>query len=321
MPKTQNESKRRQVHRLDNYQTEIELQDSYIWNCDVGSFLDESAGENKLDLIVSSPPYNIGKKYEERSSIDEYISWQTEVIEKLVSQLSDAGSICWQVGNYVDNGSILPLDYVFFPIFDRLGLKLRNRIAWHFGHGLHMQRRFSGRYEVVLWFTKSDEYTFNLDAVRVPPKYPGKRSYKGPNAGKLSSNPLGKNPEDVWIIPDADEDFWNIPNVKARHIEKREHPCQFPVALVERLVLALTNEGDLVFDPFAGTGSAGVAALTHGRRFWGCEIDDEYARIAQERLERTLKNEEPFRSHARPIYDHRKDKRSVMPPRLVKNDD
>ena len=110
--------------------------------------------------------------------------------------------------------------------------------------GLHCKKRLSGRYETILWFTKSDDYTFNLDPIRVPQKYPNKKYFKGKNKGKLSCNPLGKNPSDVW----------EIPNVKHNHVEKTEHPCQFPVELVDRLVLSLTNEGDVVFDPFLDLG-------------------------------------------------------------------
>ena len=169
---------------------------------------------------------------------------------------------------------------------------------------------------MVLWFTKSNEYTFDLDAVRVPPKYPGKRAYRGPRAGQLSSNPLGKNPEDTWLVKDSEHDFWEIPNVKAGHVEKTEHPCQFPVGLIERLILALTQKGDRVFDPFSGTGSAGVAALLHERSFWGCEIDPDYAHSAAARLNRTISGEERFRSHAKPVYDHRKSKLSIVPSGL-----
>lgn len=136
-------------------------------------------------------------------------------------------------------------------MFKEYKLQMRNRIIWHFGHGLHSKKRFSGRYEVVLWYTKSNEYTFNLDDVRVPSKYPGKRHFKGPKAGQLSGHPLGKNPDDVW----------NIPNVKSNHVEKTSHPCQFPVGLIERLTLALTNKSELIFDPFAGVASAGVVLV------------------------------------------------------------
>ena len=212
--------------------------------------------DESLQLIVTSPPYNIGKEYEKRLKLEAYLEQQTAVIRECVRGLSPRGSICWQVGNYVDNGSIIPLDTVLYPIFTNLGLKMRNRIIWHFEHGLHCSRRFSGRYETIIWFTKSDDYVFNLDPIRVPQKYPGKKYFKGPNAGKYSCNPLGKNPGDFWVIP----------NVKSNHVEKTDHPCQFPVELVERLVLSMTYEGDRVFDPFLGTGTSIIAAIRHDRR-------------------------------------------------------
>lgn len=147
----------------------------------------------QFDLIITSPPYNIGKKYETKTSIEKYLKTQEEIIDQLIRVLSDKGSLCWQVGNFVDKGEIFPLDIYYYQIFKKYGLKLRNRIIWHFGHGLHASKRFSGRYETILWFTKTDNYIFNLDAVRVPAKYPGKLYFKGPNKGKPSGNPLGKN--------------------------------------------------------------------------------------------------------------------------------
>ncbi len=232
-----------------------------LYFMDVLKFLDALPKEPIFDLVVTSPPYNIGKEYEIQMPLDEYVRWQKKIIDRIYIRLKDSGSICWQVGNYVENGSITPLDIELAPIFKKLNMQLRNRIIWHFGHGLHNQTRFSGRYEVVMWYTKTDNYTFNLDPVRIPSKYPSKRSYRGENKGKLSCNPLGKNPEDVW----------DIPNVKGNHVEKEEHPCQFPVGLIERLVLSMSNEGDLVFDPFSGTASSGVAALLHNRHFWGAK--------------------------------------------------
>ncbi len=235
-------------------------------------------------------------------SLPKYVNWQKRIIGHLCRCLKAEGSICWQVGNFVENGEIIPLDMVLYPIFKSLGMKLRNRIVWRFGHGLHTRRRFSGRYEVILWYTKGSNYKFNLDDVRIPSKYPGKRFYKGPNKGKLSGNPLGKNPEDVWEF----QDVWDIPNVKANHVEKTVHPCQFPVGLVERLVLALSDPGDLVFDPFAGVGSTGVAALIHNRYFWGCERNHEYCEIAASRLRASLDGSIRYRSHHLSIYDHTK---------------
>ncbi|MBP7542293.1 MAG: site-specific DNA-methyltransferase, partial [Ignavibacteriaceae bacterium] len=170
-----------------------------IENKDCLSYLSNAEAE-KFDLIITSPPYNVGKSYEVKTSIEQYLATQEPVIEELVRVLSPNGSICWQVGNYVDKGEIFPLDIYYYQIFKKHGLKLRNRIIWHFGHGLHASKRFSGRYETILWFTKSDNYIFNLDDVRVPAKYPGKRHFKGPNKGLPSGNPMGKNPSDIWEI-------------------------------------------------------------------------------------------------------------------------
>ncbi len=238
-------------------------------------------------LIISSPPYNIGKEYEKTRALHEYLSDQARVIDELVRVLADDGSLCWEVGNCVVNGEVVPLDTQFYPLFKQRGLRLRNRIIWHFGHGLHASRRFSGRYETLLWFTKSDHYVFNLDEVRVPAKYPGKRHYKGPNRGLPSGNPLGKNPSDVWEIARADweRELWDIPNVKANHPEKTPHPCQFPIELVERCVLAFTHPADWVLDPYAGVGSALLGALIHGRRAMGCEIVAEYVEMARQRID------------------------------------
>ena len=110
--------------------------------------------DNFVKLIVTSPPYNLGKDYEEKLELKEYIKQQRKVIKESVRILDKNGSICWQVGNYVNKGEILPLDIALHPVFDSLGLHLRNRIIWHFGHGLHASKRFSGRYEVILWYTK-----------------------------------------------------------------------------------------------------------------------------------------------------------------------
>ncbi len=259
-----------------------------------------------VKLVVTSPPYNLGKSYEPRLALVEYLEQQRRIIAECVRVLDETGSICWQVGNYVDDGQIVPLDVVLYPLFVEHGLRLRNRIVWHFEHGLHASRRFSGRYEVILWFTKSDAYTFNLDPVRVPQKYPNKKHFKGPHRGERSGNPLGKNPGDLW----------EIPNVKANHVEKTIHPCQFPVELVERLVLALTDEGDPVLDPFMGVGTTAIAALVHGRRAIGAETLPEYVAVARERVRQAEEGSLRVRPIDRPVYDPARP-RSIVPPRTV----
>jgi adenine-specific DNA-methyltransferase len=260
--------------------------------------------DNTVQLIITSPPYNLGKEYESRVSIEKYLETQAEIIAQLCRVLRDDGSICWQVGNFVEDGEVFPLDIFYYGIFKKLGLFLRNRIVWHFEHGLHASKRFSGRYETILWFTKSDQYVFNLDPVRVPSKYPGKRHFKGPNKGKPSGNPLGKNPSDIWqiVAQDWEEELWNIPNVKANHPEKTIHPCQFPIELVERCVLALTNEGDWVFDPYAGVGSTLIAATKHNRRAMGCEKETQYVEIARQRLAAFFNDALPIRPLGKPVY-------------------
>jgi len=249
--------------------------------------------DGMFKLIVTSPPYNLGKQYESRAPLEAYLESQQDVIAECVRLLHPQGSLCWQVGNYVENGSIAPLDTLLYPIFLECGLRLRNRIVWHFGHGLHCSNRLSGRYETINWWTKGDNYTWNLDPIRVPSKYPNKRYFKGPKAGKLSGNPKGKNPSDVWMFP----------NVKNNHPEKTEHPCQFPVELVERLVLSMTDEGDAVFDPYMGVGSAIVAALMHNRVGYGCDTVPEYVEIAKERIKALKAGQLVTRPMGKPIHD------------------
>jgi len=242
--------------------------------------------DGKFDLIITSPPYNVGKSYETKTSIEKYLETQEEIINELVRTLSDKGNLCWQVGNYVDKGEVFPLDIYYYQIFKKHGLKLRNRIIWHFGHGLHASNRFSGRYETILWFNKTNDYIFNLDNVRVPAKYPGKLHFKGDKKGLPSGNPLGKNPSDIWeiVANDWETAMWNIPNVKSNHPEKTEHPCQFPIELVERCVLALTNEKSWILDPYAGVGSSLIASIKNNRNAVGIEKEKEYCDIAKQRI-------------------------------------
>lgn len=253
-----------------------------------------SLPKESMHLIVTSPPYNLGKTYEKKKTSNEvYIEQQTAAIAEAFRLLHPRGSICWQVGNYVEDGEIYPLDIILYQKFKDLGMQLRNRIIWTFGHGLHCQNRFSGRHEAILWFTKSDDYAFNLNPVRIPSKYPEKKHFKGPKRGQYSSNPLGKNPSDVW----------DIPNVKANHVEKTDHPCQFPVGLVERLVLALTKKGDNVLDPYLGVGSSAIAALKNNRNAFGCDNQKEYVKIALERVEQLRRGMLRTRPMNKPVYE------------------
>lgn len=259
---------------------------------------------NSVDLAITSPPYNIGKAYEKKVDLQKYLEPYREFAKNLYGKVSSKGSVCWEVGNFVHNGEVFPLDIYYYDIFKEAGFKLRNRIIWHFEHGLHASQRFSGRYETILWFTKSDNYTFNLDSVRVPSKYPGKLHYKGDKRGLPSGNPLGKNPSDFWITinNDWENEVWNIPNVKANHPEKTTHPCQFPIELVQRCILALTNEGDTVLDPFLGVGSSIIGSMMHNRIGLGFEISQEYIDVAKKRIEAFSDGSLKIRPLGKPVY-------------------
>ena len=285
----------------DQYSADADI----ILECNDALRFTKKLKDESIQLIITSPPYNIGKTYETRVSIQEYLNSQTELIIELARVLDTSGSICWQVGNYIEKSEVFPLDIYYYPIFKDAGLKLRNRIIWYFGHGLHASKRFSGRYETLLWFTKTDDYVFNLDDVRIPSKYPNKRHFKGDKKGELSGNPLGKNPSDFWgsLQEDFDKGLWEIPNVKANHIEKTIHPCQFPVELVERCVLALTDESDTVFDPYAGVASSLIAAVKHGRKAFGVDRAEEYIEIGKKRLQQLLNGTLETRPIGKPVYE------------------
>src|SRR5262249_20157709 len=261
---------------------------------DALDLLRELPGES-AQLVITSPPYNLAKAYDRggRRPLDEYLAAQGRVIEQCVRILRPGGSICWQVGNHVTADEIVPLDVVLYPLFKRhADLLLRNRVVWHFEHGLHCTRRLSGRYEVILWFTRGAEYRFDVDPIRVPQKYPGKRAWKGPRAGEYTGNPRGKNPGDVCIFP----------NVKANHVATTTHPCQFAIELVERFVLAAPAAGDLVVDPYMGVGTTACAAVLNGRRAAGAEIVPEYVAIARERLAMAAAGRLEKRPMTRPVH-------------------
>ena len=245
-----------------------------------------------VDLVVTSPPYCIGKAYEDpHNDIKTFRDQHALLFNNLYRVVKPGGSVCWQVGYHVSEKCVVPLDYIVYDIFTSHSEQmdypfiLRNRIIWTFGHGLNSTNRFSGRHETILWFTKGEQTLFNLNDVRVPQKYPGKRYYKGPKKGQLSGNPLGKNPSDVW----------DIPNVKAKHVEKTDHPCQFPVAIPQRLIKALTDPDALVLDPFMGSGTTGVAAVIEGRRFIGAELDKKYYHTSVGRIKDAIEGKARIR--------------------------
>lgn len=256
--------------------------DIIIANCDCIKYIEKIENES-VNLIITSPPYCMQKAYEDlKADLDTFKNNNSDILKEAIRVLKKGGSLCWQVGYHVKDGIVVPLDIIIYNIIENINknlsddckLILRNRIIWTFGHGLHTENRFSGRHETILWFTKGKNDTFNLDCVRIPQKYPGKTYFKGKKKGKISGNPKGKNPSDVW----------DIPNVKSNHVEKTSHPCQFPEALVQRLILALSNKGDVVYDPYSGSGTTALACFLNERKFIGTELDEQYFEISVNRL-------------------------------------
>ena len=245
----------------------------YIEHGDCLTWLRQLPDES-VDCIISSPPYNIGKAYETRRALDVYLADQKEVLANCARVLKPTGSIFWQVGSYSLKGQLIPLDIKCFPILEELDLYPRNRIVWVRQHGLHARNKFSARHETILWFTKSDNYKFELDEIRVPQKYQNKKAWRGEKKGELTCNPLGKNPGDIW----------SFQNVKHNHEERTIHPAQFPEDMVSRMILATTHPSDVVLDPYMGVGSVAVAAQDLGRHYIGAELDAEYYEVAHQRL-------------------------------------
>lgn len=233
-----------------------------------------SLPDESVDLVVSSPPYNLGKEYESKRALDIYLAEQGTVLEECARVLKKTGSIFWQVGAFADNGILVPLDIRFFPMLESLGLQPRNRIMWVRQHGLHASRKFSCRHETILWFTKSSDYIFSLENIRVPQKWQNKKHFRGDKKGQLSCNPEGKNPGDIWLFR----------NVKHNHEEQTIHPCQFPEDMLHRIILSTTEKGGVVLDPYMGAGSVAVAARDSGRHFVGAEIEEKYHKVAMRRL-------------------------------------
>lgn len=227
-----------------------------------------------IPLTVTSPPYNIGKEYERPRPLDEYIAWCAEWLRLIYDATDDRGAFWLNVG-YVPvegRGKAVPLPYL---LWDKTNFFLVQEVVWHYGAGVAARRSFSPRNEKFLWYVRdAEEYTFNLDDIRDPNvKYP----LQSKN-GKLKCNPLGKNPTDVWSIP-------KVTSGRGRASKERTpHPAQFPTAVIERIVRGCSNKGDVVLDPFVGSGSAVVAAHRHGRCALGFEQNERYLELAVRRI-------------------------------------
>lgn len=234
-----------------------------------------------VDLVVTSPPYNIGKEYERPLPLNEYLEWCESWMASLYRVVKDTGAFWLNVG-YVPvagKGKAVPLSYL---LWDKSPFFMIQEVVWNYGAGVAARNSFSPRNEKFLWFVKDlDSYTFNLDAVRDPNvKYPNQKKN-----GKLKVNPLGKNPSDVWQIPKVTS------GANRSSKERAPHPAQFPEALIERVILASSNSGDLVLDPFVGSGTTCAVANRLKRASLGFEIQPNYASFAASRITEQIRRQ------------------------------
>lgn len=227
-----------------------------------------------FDLTVTSPPYNIGKEYEEVLPLHEYLDWCESWISEIFRTTGPHGGFWLNLGylSIENRAKAIPIPYL---LWDRIPFFLVQEVVWNYGAGVACKRLYSPRNEKFLWYIKDQlNYTFNLDAVRDPNvKYPNQKKN-----GKLRLNPLGKNPTDVWQFP-------KVTSGKNRSsVERTAHPAQFPEEVVERIILASSNEGDLILDPFIGSGTTAAIAIKTNRRVIGFEVEREYCDIAARRV-------------------------------------
>lgn len=244
-----------------------------------------------VDLTLTSPPYNIGKAYENPMPLDEYLEWCERWIAQ-VYRLTKPDGAFWLNLGYLEipgKAKAVPIPYL---LWNRTPFYLLQEVVWNYGAGVATKRMFAPRNEKLLWYVKSpDRYTFNLDDVRDPDvKYPNQKKN-----GKLKCNPLGKNPSDVWQIAKVTS------GTNRSSKERTPHPAQFPLAMIDRIVKACSNEWELVVDPFIGSGTTAVAALVNNRQVLGFEISEEYCQITIMRV-RQLFAERERRAVQTPLF-------------------
>ena len=241
--------------------------------------------EPMFRLTVTSPPYNIGKEYESKLSLEEYLNWCQKWINRVYMISTNDASFWLNLGylSIPNQAKAIPIPYL---IWNRVPFFLMQEVVWHYGAGVAAKKFLSPRNEKFLWYVKNaEEYTFNLDEIRDPNvKYPNQKKN-----GKIKVNALGKNPTDVWIFPKVTS------GNKRSSKERTNHPAQFPTAVIERIIKGCSNSGDLILDPFMGSGTTAEVALNLGRLVVGFEINKDYCDITSRRLSKNLRMQSPGR--------------------------
>jgi adenine-specific DNA-methyltransferase len=240
--------------------------------------------DRSVNTIITSPPYNLDKKYGKYDDNRPFEEWEKliDLTAKAAHRiLKENGSFFLNVSPIPDKKTkeIIPLDAIAYFIFKKNGYYLRNSIIWHFNNMQNCTNRLSGRWESVLWFVKDiNNYQFNLDDIRIP--------YITKNDKRLEGG-TGRNPTDTWNFDLPNSDFWyfdRVNNMTKNKLGLTEHPCIYPTPMIERIIKMSTQVGDVVLDPFLGSGTTLVAARKQRRIGLGIELDDRYSEIIEKRI-------------------------------------
>jgi len=252
-----------------------------IWTGDCIQKLSQLPPES-VDLAFADPPFNIGYEYDvyhDRQGRDEYLLWTEKWLAAVRRVLTKRASFYVAIGDEYAAEMKVRLD--------ALGLSMRNWIVWHYTFGVNCKRKFNRSHAHIFYYVVDPKFfTFNADAIRVP-------SARQTTYADRRANPVGKLPDDTWVLrPQEDERFfkpeedtWYVSRVCGTFNERVDHPCQMPEAVLERIIRVSSNPGDLVLDPFGGSGTTLVAAKKLDRRFLGIELSPDYAARIRERVE------------------------------------
>ncbi len=227
-----------------------------------------------VKLVVTSPPYNIGKpygKYKDKVALNDWEDLINDVTKEVHRILTPDGSFFLNLSPvpFGNDKEILPLPFIGYQIMKNNGFYLRNMITWTFNNMQNCVNRLSGRYENILWGVKDiNNYVFNLDEIRIP--------YITKNDKRLEGG-KGRNPTDVWY-------FDRVNNMTKKKLNLT-HPTVYPLEMIMRILKMSSNPGDTILDPFVGSGTSLVAAKILGRNGIGIEIDKNFAKEIQMRLD------------------------------------
>jgi len=249
--------------------------------------------EGWVDLVFADPPFNIGylyHGYDDRRKTEDYLKFSVDWMSAVKRALKPTGSFFLAIGDeYAADLCVIARR--------QLGLNMRNWVIWHYTFGQQTKLKFAKSHTHILYFTKDEkEFTFNADAVRVA-------SARQTTYADARANPKGKLPDDVWYLRpqetagghfSPERDTWYVSRVCGTFNEREGwHGCQMPLEVLNRIIVAASNAGDIVLDPFNGSGTTVVSAALLGRKYVGIDQSEEYVKFATCRIEHVLATQSP----------------------------